>query len=420
MQLVSKLILGVICLILIVIIPIPVHSQIVQSGNIILDQSDVIREKLNPSGNFTDWELITNGGFETGSFPPWTHNGAWQISTHNPHQGTYCAYDVGNNWLMQEITPTPANQIASATLWCRQPGAQISAIDFIYTNIPYSEDIIWPTSSWEQYNVTSFIEPNGIVSAIRVWGYSGPPPQETFFDDISIQTYGAPDVTIELIPDFSTVNLPPNGGTLEFTATVANLGTGVAVFNVWTEALLFIPDTILYGPLLNRNLTLGPSITISRDLTQSIPSNAPNGAYYYIGKVGDYPATVVDLDTFYFSKGIYNENSAGLPFADWGITGWDRNLTAAVVPPAMFCLNAPAPNPFNQSVSIAYSLSVPGEVSLAVFDITGRLVNELTQGYYPAGEYQACWKSSREASGVYFFNLTVNGQSAIQKAILLK
>jgi len=297
-------------LILLAIWVIPSAGQIVQSGNIIIDLSE--GKGLNPPivTVLTDIEMIQNGGFETGNFTPWYHDGAWTISYHNPHTGTYCAYDIGNHWLMQDIPPTPASQIVSATVWCRQPEDQISAIDFLYSNLPYSEDLIWPTPNWTQYNVTSFIEPTGIVIGIRVWGYSGggPDPDETYFDDISIMTAGAPQVSIELTPSQPIIYLPPEGGTFEYSALISNTGTSITLGDVWTSAIFYgPPDTLYYGPFLLRSFSLNPGASILRQMMQNVPAGAPNGIYHFFGKVGTYPATVWDEDYFEVHKGIYQE-----------------------------------------------------------------------------------------------------------------
>jgi hypothetical protein len=399
----------------------PAMGQMVQSGNIILDLSKVEREYPTAPINNTDTELLTNGGFETGTMNPWYHDGSWSISTHQPHTGTYCAYDIGNHWIRQDFTATPANQIVSVTLWERQPEAQISAIDFFYTNLPYSEDLIWLTTNWQQYNVTNFIEPNGIVNGIRIWGYSGGggQPDETYIDDISVQTAGVPRVEIELAPD-SAVSIPATGGIVNYSVVITNLETGIANFDAWTMVKRVSPDTVTIGPLLLRSLTLGGGATLTRAMTQNFPGTAPNGVYYFYGKVGDYPTTVVDLDSFMINKGVFLEGS-NAPIHNWEFQGWDDNTTSNNTPPSSFLLHPCYPNPFNASVAIRFEMRDASPIDLRIFDISGREVWSMVNGQQSMGEHTVVWDAEGLPSGIYFVRLVVDsGQSVVQKVVLTK
>ena len=60
------------------------------------------------------------------------------------------------------------------------------------------------------------------------------------------------------------------------------------------------------------------------------------------------------------------------------------------------------PNPFNPSTSLSFSLPQTGEVSLKLFDITGRNVATLANGKYNAGSHRLNWNAETYASGIYF------------------
>jgi hypothetical protein len=406
---------------IVVLIALPAQGQIVQSGNIIIDMSEVdkgVSPKVSPG---SDMEILVNGGFETGSFDPWYHDGAWTTSTNSPHTGTYCAYDIGNHWVRQDFAPIPASEITSVTLWERQPEAQISAIDFFYSNLPYSEDVIFVTANWAQYNATSFIEPGGIVTGIRIWGYTGggPAQDETFIDDISLQSVGVPRVDIELTIPVPWIEIPPEGGTFSYTVIITNLETGTSTFDAWTMATLILPDTVTYGPFLQRTLTLAGSAVLTRELSQYVPAVAPDGVYYYYGKVGDYPNTVVDLDSFMVHKGVYVEGTK-MGNGTWDVTGWDECEQTAIEKPVNFNLQTPHPNPFNNSTILRFHLGTEGEIALKVYDIQGRLVETILEGYQSAGEYEVNWNGENGPSGIYFFRLSSPGQVAVVKGMLLK
>ena len=73
-------------------------------------------------------------------------------------------------------------------------------------------------------------------------------------------------------------------------------------------------------------------------------------------------------------------------------------------------LSQNAPNPFNPTTKIVFSLHDAALVRLCVYDIAGRPVRVLKEGVFDAGRYEAVWDGNdssgdRVASGVYFCRL---------------
>jgi hypothetical protein len=69
---------------------------------------------------------------------------------------------------------------------------------------------------------------------------------------------------------------------------------------------------------------------------------------------------------------------------------------------------------------IEYVLPEPAEVTLSVYDISGRLVDRLVQSYESAGEHTVAWNSSSRPSGIYFYQLRSGGEAVTQKVVLVK
>jgi len=78
------------------------------------------------------------------------------------------------------------------------------------------------------------------------------------------------------------------------------------------------------------------------------------------------------------------------------------------------------PNPFNAETNISFDLAEAGNVSLNVYDITGRLVVTLVDGQMDAGSHVVAWDASSVSSGVYFYKLTAGDYSATKSMNLLK
>jgi len=84
------------------------------------------------------------------------------------------------------------------------------------------------------------------------------------------------------------------------------------------------------------------------------------------------------------------------------------------------CSISAFPNPFNSDAMLSISLPASGRISLSVYDVTGRCVQTLTDGFLSAGTRRIRFDGSRCAGGVYFARLTTPGEQVTQKLILLK
>ncbi len=78
------------------------------------------------------------------------------------------------------------------------------------------------------------------------------------------------------------------------------------------------------------------------------------------------------------------------------------------------------PDPFNPTTMISYQLPMNGHVTLEVYDVLGRLVTTLVDGYQSAGGHSVQFNADNLASGVYFCRLTASGTELVRKMILMK
>ena len=79
------------------------------------------------------------------------------------------------------------------------------------------------------------------------------------------------------------------------------------------------------------------------------------------------------------------------------------------------------PNPFNPTTVISYQLPVNSTVELKVFDMLGREVAVLVDGFVSAGSHEIIFDAGNLSSGIYFYQLSTGGGfSATRKFTLLK
>ncbi|MBU1651230.1 S8 family peptidase, partial [bacterium] len=226
---------------------------------------------------------------------------------------------------------------------------------------------------------------------------------------------GTTDLTVTLTPLGSTI-LPPTGGTLSYSASIRNDGAAPAFVDFWED--LTLPSGSTYGPVLQRNgLVLQPGAMLSRNLAQQIPGAAPAGNYNFNAYAGTYPNVVDAEDHFAFSKSGVEDSG----FSGWISTGWEEMLTADPANiPDQVVLHQNYPNPFNPTTEFSYELRVASSVSLTVYDIQGREVVSLVDGYRNAGLHEVTFDASQLASGVYIYSLMTDVASLTGKMVLLK
>ena len=78
------------------------------------------------------------------------------------------------------------------------------------------------------------------------------------------------------------------------------------------------------------------------------------------------------------------------------------------------------PNPFNPATTISYSIPKESQVSLKIYDVMGREVDELVSGRQTAGSYTVDFDAASLASGTYFYKLTAGDFISVKKMVLLK
>jgi hypothetical protein len=83
-------------------------------------------------------------------------------------------------------------------------------------------------------------------------------------------------------------------------------------------------------------------------------------------------------------------------------------------------LGYPSPNPFNPVTRISYNVPSTQHVRIAIYDVAGRLVEDLVNETKGAGEYVVEWDAGRLPSGVYFYRMQTGDQTIVRRATLLK
>ncbi len=78
------------------------------------------------------------------------------------------------------------------------------------------------------------------------------------------------------------------------------------------------------------------------------------------------------------------------------------------------------PNPFSESTTINFSLEKPGNVRITIWNVAGRMIDEVSDQFYEADSHSETWDASGYASGVYFCRMEFEDQSMVKKMVLVK
>lgn len=165
-----------------------------------------------------------------------------------------------------------------------------------------------------------------------------------------------------------------------------------------------------------------------------LSSSAPGGIYVS-SDLGQQWERINDSSFADFSVNTIAANKSYL-FAGTQNGSWKIKISDIItsvknddyINPKIFYLSQNYPNPFNPSTTINYQLPEAGFVTLKIYDILGREVLTLVNGYKTAGNYRINFNARNLTSGVYIYQLKVNKSkcnslsdfSAAKKFLLLK
>jgi hypothetical protein len=92
--------------------------------------------------------------------------------------------------------------------------------------------------------------------------------------------------------------------------------------------------------------------------------------------------------------------------------------------PESFELKQNYPNPFNPTTKIVFLLPEASNVSLKIYDVSGRLVRTLVNESRPAGNYHLTWdgrdeSGARVSSGIYFYRIVAGSFIKTRRMVLI-
>jgi Secretion system C-terminal sorting domain len=102
------------------------------------------------------------------------------------------------------------------------------------------------------------------------------------------------------------------------------------------------------------------------------------------------------------------------------VTGTSTDVDEDNLIPNIYYLEQNHPNPFNPTTNIQFGLKDAGHVRLTVYNIMGQEIASLVDAPTVAGRHSIVLDGHNLASGIYFYNIEVNGFTSMKKMSLMK
>ncbi|MBX7044018.1 MAG: T9SS type A sorting domain-containing protein [Ignavibacteria bacterium] len=145
-----------------------------------------------------------------------------------------------------------------------------------------------------------------------------------------------------------------------------------------------------------------------------------NGAASWTNAFVSGTAVFQDLD---FAVGL-NGCSVGWAVGNAGVIAKMENLvgitTTSSEVPSSYLLKQNYPNPFNPTTNITFALPKAGDVTLKVYDMSGKEVAVLVNEFKNAGSYLVGFNAANLPSGAYFYRIISGGFVETKKMMLVK
>ena len=200
------------------------------------------------------------------------------------------------------------------------------------------------------------------------------------------------------------------------------------------DTTMYAPTILSYSPI-ELTINTSPGAQLDFDIEASDPGGPVT--YEWIQEILDNGNNIIDRITvgtdssltwtapaeegFYRLKGraygvsYFNEKVWFIESTQVGV-----HDTPVAVVPGEYSLSRNYPNPFNPETHLTLALPKAGDVSLIVYDVTGREVIRLVDGWLNAGYEDVVFDGSQLSSGVYFARLKAGEFSQTQKLLLVK
>lgn len=114
--------------------------------------------------------------------------------------------------------------------------------------------------------------------------------------------------------------------------------------------------------------------------------------------------------SFTFNSWGSKNQGAGYQYTRTTPSEQTTSIDEGVAIPLTYGLSQNYPNPFNPTTTLTFDMALSGYVEIHAYNILGRQVAQITNGYYTAGSHSVTFNGSGLPSGPYFIRMVVPAQ----------
>jgi hypothetical protein len=105
--------------------------------------------------------------------------------------------------------------------------------------------------------------------------------------------------------------------------------------------------------------------------------------------------------------------------ADFEIYDPTSGVMQEPVVPERLVISGAQPNPFSERTAIRFGLPRAGHITMDVYDVSGRMITNLTDGVYKAGYHIVDWTNDGSVgTGLYFLRLRMGSELVVRKVVV--
>jgi len=225
----------------------------------------------------------------------------------------------------------------------------------------------------------------------------------------SLQTFGVSEIMQQQL-----VNIPSSISITDNTISILppeDVISGQIIINYDVQYHKIIPGD---NSMINKN-----GILLSNNDNQNgvsvieyvLSENKRSNVYFNINK-NDLHDPEIEVSYAFFDE-------------DFRLISRGESIIHSLSLPTEFSLMQNYPNPFNPTTNIRFGLPVDSFVRLIVYDINGRLVDEIVNGFLRAGTHSVQWQGRgingfSLSSGIYFYRIEASEYSKTYKMVFVK
>jgi hypothetical protein len=198
---------------------------------------------------------------------------------------------------------------------------------------------------------------------------------------------------------------------------------GIYTENSWNNNVLPVELASFTSTISNRDVTLNWSTASELNNSGFEIERSSNNEWTKVGNVnGNGTSSTVNNYSYTdrsLATGSYSYRLKQVDF-NGNFEYFNLNNEVNIGTPSTYALSQNYPNPFNPSTTINFDLPTDGNVSLKLYDMSGKEVATLVNEVRSAGYYSVNFNASQLTSGVYFYTISADNFTATKKMLLVK